>query len=101
MRVRRFAAAAAAAALVVVGVTTGAVAQQKTWKMPVLQMEPPFDWNGKLVPATWESLDPKKVTKKWHVCVLFPHVKDPIYLAYSYGAVEQAKALGIKLTVVE
>ena len=70
------------------------------WSLPVLYTDPPFDWEGKKTEGVYRSFD-GTVSKKWHVCVAFPHVKDPIYLAYSYGAVQQARDLGIKLTIVE
>ncbi len=28
-------------------------------------------------------------TQKWDLCVIFPHVKDPYYLAYTHGSVTE------------
>ena len=78
------------------------------WEMDVLVTEPQFAWNDEVnVPksgtkwVTWKAMDSSEVTKKWNLCVLFPHVKDPYYLATSYGAYQEAKRLGAKLTILE
>lgn len=90
--------AALAAAFMVA--LSGPLQAAEQWSLPVLITDPPFDWEGKKTEGVYKSFA-GNVSKKWHVCVAFPHVKDPIYLAYSYGAVQQAKDLGIKLTIVE
>lgn len=94
---RMLAVALAAALPLALGAPLQAAEQ---WSLPVLYTDPPFDWEGKKTEGVYRSFD-GSVSKKWHVCVAFPHVKDPIYLAYSYGAVQQARDLGIKLTIVE
>ena len=78
------------------------------WSIDVLATEPQFAWNDEAnVPQTgskwftWTAMDSSEVTKKWNLCVLFPHVKDPYYLATSYGAYQEAKRLGVKLTILE
>jgi protein TorT len=78
------------------------------WELDVLVTEPQFEWDmdtntpkpGSSV-VTWKAMDSSEVTKKWNLCVLFPHVKDPYYLATSYGAYHEAKRLGVKLTILE
>ena len=35
------------------------------------------------------------------LCVLFPHVKDSMWVAAAYGAVEEAERLGVKLTLLQ
>ena len=47
----------------------------------------------------YEPLD--KVSKKWELCVSFPHMKDAYWLGVDYGVTEEAKDLGVKLNVVE
>lgn len=39
--------------------------------------------------------------KPWHLCVLFPHMKDSYWVAVNYGIVDQARKLGIKATILE
>jgi protein TorT len=36
-----------------------------------------------------------KAAKAWPLCVSFPHMKDPFFLAANYGMVEEAKRLGV------
>lgn len=48
----------------------------------------------------YTPLDASEVSKKWNLCIIFPHVKDPYYIAFTYGAVSEAKRLGAKLTVL-
>ncbi|MBB4662094.1 TMAO reductase system periplasmic protein TorT [Conexibacter arvalis] len=39
--------------------------------------------------------------ERWNLCASFPTMKDPYWTAADYGAVSQAKRLGIKLTVLD
>ena len=87
-----------AALVIVASDTTPAFAEN--WTMPVFIRDPPLDMNGKQVPGMHTGLDPSEVSKKWELCVSWPHVKDPYYIAMTYGATEEAKRLGVALTVV-
>ena len=75
----------------------------EVWTFPVTNKEPalapPTDPDIKSIPGTYTALDPSKVTKKWHLCVNMPNMADPYYVAVNYGAVEEAKRLGIKMTM--
>ncbi|MDH6261778.1 TMAO reductase system periplasmic protein TorT [Bradyrhizobium sp. BR13661] len=42
-----------------------------------------------------------KAEKQWNLCVLFPHVKDSIWVAAAYGVVEEAKRQGVKMTLFQ
>ncbi|PZQ83088.1 MAG: TMAO reductase system periplasmic protein TorT [Ancylobacter novellus] len=42
-----------------------------------------------------------KANKPWDVCASLPHVKDAYWVAVNYGLVEEARRLGVKLTVHE
>lgn len=42
-----------------------------------------------------------RAEKKWNICILFPHVKDSLWVAAAYGAVEEAKKLGVKITLFQ
>jgi len=58
------------------------------------------DWSsGSSEPLVYEPMD--AVSKKWHVCVLIPHLKDTWWLAINYGLVNEARRKGIKLTIFE
>ena len=74
-------------------------AYAENWTIPVVYRDPPLDLQGRQVPIMHTALDPGEVTKKWNICVSFPTVKGPIYLAYTYGVTEEAKRLGVKMTV--
>ena len=43
----------------------------------------------------------KKAAKKWHICILFPHMKDSYWVGVNYGIMDQAKAMGVKATLFQ
>lgn len=53
------------------------------------------------IQAPFDYVPLEKASKKWHICVLFPHVKDSMWVAAAYGAVGEAKRLGVKLTLLQ
>jgi len=77
------------------GYSGAANAQDENWWPVEVQ-----NWsNGSPVSMTYEPL--QTVSKKWHVCVLIPHLKDTWWLAVNYGLVNEARRKGIKLTMFE
>jgi protein TorT len=38
----------------------------------------------------------EKASKKWNLCVLFPHLKDSYWVASNYGIVDEARRLGVR-----
>jgi len=44
---------------------------------------------------------PGKASKDWSICVSFPHMKDPFFLAANYGMVEEAKRLGVRVQTLD
>ncbi len=46
-------------------------------------------------------LTPEDVTKKWKLCVSFPHLKDSWWLAQNYGIIDEARRLGVQVNLVE
>ncbi|MDI3514326.1 MAG: periplasmic protein TorT [Rhodocyclaceae bacterium] len=40
-------------------------------------------------------------SRPWRLCAVYPHLKDSYWLAVNYGMVEEARALGIGLRVLE
>lgn len=93
---RKLVLAASAAVLFVVA---GQAAAEDAWKMPVKVRTPAFDPAGTWADKVYTPLDSSQVTKKWDICVLFPHTKDPYYIAMTYGAVSEAKRLGLSMSV--
>ena len=55
--------------------------------------------DGKKEEATYTPLE--KAEQKWNICVLFPHRKDSFWVAVAYGVIEEAKRLGVKLTLLQ
>lgn len=43
----------------------------------------------------------EKAERKWSLCVLFPHLQDSYWVSVNYGIVEEAKRLGVKVTVLQ
>ena len=62
-------------------------------------VEPPFAADGKTTVVEYVPL--KKASKKWDICVSFPHMKDAYWLGVDYGVVEEARRLGVKMQLVE
>lgn len=60
---------------------------------------PPFAADGKKSEVAYRPLD--KASKKWQICVSFPHMKDAYWLGVDYGVVEEARRLGVKLHLLE
>lgn len=42
-----------------------------------------------------------KAEKKWKLCVVFPHLKDPYWVATNYGVVSHARSLGVAVDLFE
>jgi len=59
--------------------------------------EPAFAADGKKSPINYSPL--AKASKKWDICVSFPHMKDAYWLGVNYGVIEEAKRQGVKLQV--
>ena len=93
------------------GSTTPAQAEENWWPYKVEVWSPactsgnPACWDlpengiGKREIADYVPLN--KASKKWHVCVSFPHLKDSYWLGADYGIIQEGRRLGIKVTVVE
>ena len=64
------------------------------------------DWTANLMvddknpTAVYKPLPVGAVTKPWHLCVAFPHMKDAYYVAKDYGVVLEAKRQGVSATVL-
>jgi protein TorT len=88
----------AAAALIggALAISVGTAAMAADWSMPVSVIAD----DGSVSEMTYEPLDVSQITKKWNICVVFPHVKDPYYLAYTYGSVSEAQRIGAKLQIL-
>ena len=63
----------------------------------------PVEWvvEGEKQPAMYQPIDPATITKKWNICVSFPHLKDPYWLGADYGIVEEIKRDGARMQLFE
>ena len=69
-------------------------AADQWWPVKVYDMA-----SGKPVATDYTPLP--KAEKPWNVCVLFPHMKDTFWVAVDYGIVEEAKRMGVNMTLYE
>lgn len=67
-----------------------------SWTFPVINTV-----DGKESKGTWIPIDPAKVSKPWNICALFPHMKDPYWLAANYGIVTEAKRDKVGVTTYQ
>lgn len=74
-------------------------AESADWQFPVKERSPAFAKDGVWQDVTYKPLPASEVSKKWNLCVLFPHTKDPYYMAMTYGAVKEAESKGAALNV--
>lgn len=49
----------------------------------------------------YKALESDEVSKKWHICMLLPHLNNNILRAYLYGSVKEAERLGVQLTTFD
>ena len=64
----------------------------ETWSVP-------FDYESES--SITEYLPAQPASKRWHLCIAYPHLKDSYWLNVNYGMLEEAKRLGIAFTLVE
>ncbi len=67
------------------------------WTAPALFTQQ----DGTVEEDTYEPIAVDEVTKPWKVCVLFPHVKDPYWLATNYGTLVEAERDGVEYQLYE
>ncbi len=65
----------------------------------VVRQEPPFAARAQAVRAPYVPSLP--ATRRWKLCIVFPHIKDAYWLAVNYGMVQEAQRLGVELRFLE
>ena len=65
----------------------------------IVAWDPPFDYQGQARPLTYQPL--LEASQAWHLCVTYPHLKDPYWLSVNYGMVEEVKRLEVNMRVLE
>lgn len=72
----------------------------KDWfPYPVQEWDPPFDMSSPRKDVNYTPLP--KASKKWNICVSFPHMKDAYWMGVDYGVVQESKRQGVKMQLVE
>lgn len=90
--------AASAAALVTISV--GALAASDSWFPYKIEVwDKAFDMASPRHMIEYTPLE--KASQKWKLCVSFPHMKDDYWLAVDYGAIDEAKRMGVAMQVLE
>lgn len=87
------------AALVAALVLAGSARAADWFPYKAEAVNPPFAADGKVSMVDYVPLP--KASKKWDICVSFPHMKDAYWLGVDYGVVEESRRLGVKMHLVE
>jgi len=96
--IMRAASLAGAASIIAIAAHGSALAgADGPWEVEV--WDPPFDMESPRTTVMYEPL--AEASEPWEICVSFPHMKDPYWLAVNYGAADQAEHLGVKMQLVE
>jgi protein TorT len=85
--------------LAAASVWSGAVMAADWFPYKAESTEPAFAADGKKNPIDYKPL--AKASKKWDICVSFPHMKDAYWLGVDYGVIEEAKRQGVKVEVLD
>jgi len=82
-------------------VTTPVVEEEVSQSVAYTAQEvmPAFSADGKTKNVTYKTLG--SASKKWKICVSFPHMKDAYWLGVDYGVSDQAEKSGVVLNLVE
>ena len=75
----------------------GGAARAESWRLETWSV--PFDYDSPSRVIDYRPL--AAASRKWRVCASYPHLKDSYWLSVDYGMVEEARRLGVALTVVE
>ncbi|OEU65003.1 MAG: hypothetical protein BA863_08735 [Desulfovibrio sp. S3730MH75] len=78
---------------------TEVFAEKPAWTIGVDVWTPPFNESLKRKEALYVPL--KSAAKKWRIAAFIPHLKDSYWLSANYGLMEEAKRLGVSLTLYE
>lgn len=83
-------------ALLMAGVTTAvSAANPPAWD----EFSVRYVHDGSTQEGVIKPLD--KVSRKWNICVLFPHMKDSLWLAAGYGVIDEAERLGMNANILQ
>jgi len=89
--------AAACVALVLLLHTPMAEAAKPWYPVRVDVWQPPFNESRQRVAREYVALG--KAANPWRICVSIPHLKDAFWLGVNHGLVEEARRLGVALSL--
>lgn len=71
------------------------------WEYDVWSQDPPiFDAKDpKMTSMVYKPIG--KAAKKWHICASLPNMADPYWVSSDYGIIDEAKASGVAVEVVD
>ena len=83
-----------------IGITVSIVHAEKAWyPVEVDVWNPPFNSERQREQKLYTPLD--KAQKKWRIRVFIPHLKDAYWLGVNYGLINEARRLGVSLSIYE
>lgn len=85
------------AAALAVALTQSVYAAESDWT--VTQWAEPFDFSSTATKRSYTPLS--RASENWKLCVVFPHLKDPYWVATNYGIVDHASNIGVAVDLFE
>lgn len=80
--------------------TVGVVHAEKPWYPAEVDVwEPPFKDAAQRTHQSYVPLE--KAHRKWRIYVYIPHLKDAYWLGVNYGLIDEARRLGVSLSIYE
>ena len=88
-----------ALAVVVLATASAAFAQRTWYPVEVDVWQPPFNDARQREVKQYRPLE--QAQKQWRICVSIPHLKDDYWLGVNYGLIDEARRLGVRVSVYE
>jgi protein TorT len=86
--------------LLILSAPATAQVEKKAWyPVEVDVWNPPFNDQRQREQKLYTPLD--KARKKWRIRVFIPHLKDAYWLGVNYGLIDEARRLGVSLSIYE
>lgn len=65
----------------------------------LVRWTPPFSYTGTATAISYTP--PGKATKRWNLCIVFPHIKDAYWQSVNFGMIDEARRLGVAVQFSE
>ncbi len=83
--------------MILLGLSNSLFAQTSWYPYSVEVWNTPFDMTSSRMQKEYIPLE--KASREWKVHVFFPHMKDDYWMAVNYGIADEARRLGIQMTL--